>query len=116
MAVGLIIGIDAEPAEEQIRGLLDEDVVESQGSTFEAPAVSAAEAADRDRLRDLFKAARAKHGWLQGPALSDDLVVADLVVQGQRSIVAGPPVASPAASQGGPIAGIGFTPIRSLPE
>jgi hypothetical protein len=92
MAVGLIIGIDADPTQEQFRQLLDSAIIEPEGFTFEAVALSPEEAADRNQLREYYKAACAKQGWIEGIALANDLEFADLVVAGGRLVVVQPPV------------------------
>lgn len=113
MALGLILGVEAEPTQEQFQELLDKELVPSEGFTFETLSVSAAEAADRTHVRELYRAACAKNGWYQGMALAEVLEFADLVVQGGRLVVVKPPTAPPEAAPGGIIAGIGFTPDQT---
>ena len=121
MTVGLIIGVGQDPGQEDLDFLIERGEVPEEGLQVVSLTLTADEAARRDGLRALYQGACVKQGWMEGLAFVDDLRISDLVVHGRRVIVVIPktaapePLASapPTQTQGGIIAGLGFTPSES---
>jgi len=113
MAVGMIVGVGSEPTPQEFEYLLDKGGLPQEGFTYEAVSLTAEEAADRDQLREMYKAACVKQNWLAGVAMADDLVFTEVAVGAKRIITVTPPVAPKESAPGGIIGGIGFQPAQS---
>lgn len=104
MAVGLIVGIGADPTPAEFEELLDRGLIPESGFQFVTLQLSAEEASDRSVLRTYYQGACANQGWLEGMAYTNALTFTDVVVAGRPFVIVRPEVApdsEPAEDQEG---------------
>jgi TPR repeat protein len=90
MAVGLVIGVGFEPTPAEFQGLLDRGLINATGFEFVTLELSAEEASNREKIRELYEAACIKQGWDAGRLYSPVLTYAEVLVSGKVVIVVRP--------------------------
>jgi hypothetical protein len=114
MAVGLVIGIGSDPTPVEFEELLDRGLIHGTDFQYVTLALTPEEASNRSGLRELYRSACVKQGWMEGMAYADALAFAEVSVGPTRMVVVQPeafgqPVAEPdaGAAHGGIVAEVG---------
>ncbi len=119
MAIGLILGQDFEPTEKEFNELMAKGAIKSTGFQYVTAEVTMAEARDREKVKEYYRAACLNQDWKEGLKYAGNLKFSDVVVFGKPVLIVEPqgvepPEAKPEGlTPGGIIAGIGFMPTQS---
>lgn len=114
MAIGLVIGVEFEPDQEDFDELLEKGALKARGFQYVTANLSVSEARDRNKLKNYYMAACVNQNWQEGLAYAHNLKFADVVISGKSMVIVEPPgFDEPEAKPGGIIAGIGFMPTQA---